>query len=123
MLIARASTRAIALAAWCVITVLTLGATAPAVDVEALRLYAIDMAADHAPQPSLAVRHVAPVRHRAIRHARTGSRQAPAFQSSAIVTARSNDWASRVRARYVHVPARHLLLNLIAPRAPASSLL
>jgi hypothetical protein len=120
---ARLSFRVIALAAWFVVAALTLGITAPVGAGDALANAASDVAADHAPQGLLAVGPGTHARHRAIRHGRTGSRQLPSSQSSVMVTARSNDWAVTMNARRVHVPARHLLLNLIAPRAPATTLL
>jgi hypothetical protein len=119
---ARVSIRVIGLAAWCVIAAVTVGATAPPDAVDALTLASSEMAA-HAPQGLLAAGHATPARHRAIRHARSGARQLFHVRSSVAVTARSNHWASRMSGRRVHVPARHLLRNLTAPRAPAASLL
>jgi hypothetical protein len=117
---ARLSFRVIALAAWFAVAALTLGVTAPVGAGDTLT-HASDVAADHAPEGLLAVGHSTHARHRAIRHARTGSRQLSSSQSSVIVTARSNDWAVRMNARRVHVPARHLLASLTAPRAPATT--
>ena len=118
----RASIRMIALAAWCVVAALTLGATTPIDGCDAPPFGAAHVEADHAPHAIVTVGHPTRPRHRAIRYSRTGSRQLSPSQSATVVPARLNGSASRMHQRHVRVPARHLLLNLIAPRAPASIL-
>jgi hypothetical protein len=117
-----ASIRTIALAAWCVLAALTLGAVTPIADCDSPPCGATQVEADHAPHAIVAVGHAPHARQRGIRHHRTGSRQLSSSQSATVVPARLNGPASRMGARHVRVPARHLLLHLIAPRAPASTL-
>ena len=114
--------RTIALTAWCVVAALTLGAATPIGGCDSPPFGAAHVEVDHAPHGIVAVGHGSQVRHRAVRHSRTGSRQPSTSQSDTVVPAQLNGPASRLSARHVRVPARQLLLNLIAPRAPAASL-
>ena len=114
--------RAITVAAWCVVAALTLAAATPIGDCDSPPSSAAQVETDHAPHAVVAVGHAPHARHRAIRHGRTGSRHLVPLQSVPVVPARLDASASRMNQRHVQVPARHLLLNLIAPRAPASLL-